>query len=168
MSARKPKFTSGEDMAKTAKSQAATKGKKYELLADDIIDLGANHKLYRIRALVAIAAMGVAVGDLGGYVETEANLAQVSDNAWVSGNARVYGNARVERHYPIAIRSDGYTFIYVPTKGDGEPVVIAGCQYRTIVDYRAHTNDYSDPRKKAETLLILRFLEEQAALERWS
>ncbi len=43
----------------------------------------------RIRALIAIAALGVAPGELGGYIESEGNLQQVSGNAWVYGNARV-------------------------------------------------------------------------------
>jgi carbonic anhydrase/acetyltransferase-like protein (isoleucine patch superfamily) len=34
-------------------------------------------------------------GELGGYIEKESNLSQISDNAWVHGNARVYDNARV-------------------------------------------------------------------------
>ena len=60
----------------------------------------------QIRAVVAIPAHGVEVGQLGGWVEAEINLdhsgdawvygnAQVSGDAWVSGDARVYGNARV-------------------------------------------------------------------------
>ena len=50
--------------------------------------------LHRIRAVAAIVALGVAVGDLGGWVEKEDNLS-VSGNAWVYGNARVYGDASV-------------------------------------------------------------------------
>ena len=38
----------------------------------------------RIRALIAIAALGVAPGELGGYIESEGNLQQVSGNAWVT------------------------------------------------------------------------------------
>jgi len=34
-------------------------------------------------------------GEVGGWIESERNLAQVSGNAWVSGNARVSGNAMV-------------------------------------------------------------------------
>ena len=48
--------------------------------------------LCRVIALMAFS--DVAVGDVGGYVEDERNLAHTGD-AWVSGNARVYGNARV-------------------------------------------------------------------------
>lgn len=66
---------------------------KYELVTSDQIDyLGLT--LTRIRALVDITKFGVRVGDLGGYIEKEANLSQ-DGNAWVAGNARVYGNARV-------------------------------------------------------------------------
>ena len=67
---------------------------KYELLADDTVKSWDGRTLFRIKALVAIAAFGVSAGDLGGYIEAEKNL-QVSGDAWVSGNARVYGNAQV-------------------------------------------------------------------------
>ena len=50
--------------------------------------------LKQIRALVTITGV-VTAGDVGGWVESESNLSQVSGNAWVSGNARVYGNAQV-------------------------------------------------------------------------
>ena len=67
--------------------------KKYELVLDDKKEfLGIT--LYRIRALVAIG-LTVSAGDLGGYIEKEENLSQVSDNAWVSGDARVSGDAWV-------------------------------------------------------------------------
>ena len=68
--------------------------KKYELLDSDTVRSWDGRTLKRIRALVAIAAIGVQVGDLGGYVEAEKNL-QVYGNAWVYGNARVSGNAQV-------------------------------------------------------------------------
>ena len=50
--------------------------KKYELLQDDTIQ-HFGRTLYRIRALVAIGAL-VSPGDLGGYIEKEENLSQVS------------------------------------------------------------------------------------------
>ena len=70
--------------------------KKYELTAEFIEKWG--KKLFRIKALISFGS--VEVGELGGYVEKEDNLAQ-DGNAWVYGNARVcgdaevYGNARV-------------------------------------------------------------------------
>ena len=50
--------------------------------------------LHRIRALRDIPRWGVKSGDLGGWLESERNLAQ-SGGAWVSGDAWVYGGARV-------------------------------------------------------------------------
>lgn len=64
--------------------------KKYELTAEFIEKWG--KKLFRIKALISFES--VEVGELGGYVEKEDNLAQTG-NAWVSGNAEVYGNAWV-------------------------------------------------------------------------
>ena len=75
--------------------------KKYEFVPGDEIVIAPGRTLKRIRALVAIAAFGITPGTTGGYIESEANLAQVygdaqvSGNAWVSGNALVYGNAQV-------------------------------------------------------------------------
>ena len=48
--------------------------------------------LCRVIALVEFS--DVSVGDVGGYVEDERNLAHTG-NAWVYGNARVHGNAWV-------------------------------------------------------------------------
>ena len=64
--------------------------KKYELTDDSITFMG--HKLFRIRAIRSFN--GVNVGDLGGYIEKEANLSH-DDNAWISDNACVYGYARI-------------------------------------------------------------------------
>ena len=55
-------------------------------------------KLYQIKALKDFG--NVKKGELGGWIEKEANLSQdgvcwVSDNAWVSDDAQVYGNAKV-------------------------------------------------------------------------
>ena len=68
---------------------------KYEFVPSDEITIAPGRTVKRIRALVAIPSRGVKPGDLGGYIESEKNLAQVSGNAWVSGNAQVYGDARV-------------------------------------------------------------------------
>src|SRR5690606_39757906 len=66
--------------------------KKYELLTDDTTTLDDGTVLYRIRALIDFG--NVKAGELGGYIEKEANL-DMSGNAWVSGRARVSGNASV-------------------------------------------------------------------------
>lgn len=68
--------------------------KKYTLIESDTVTTPDGRKLYRIKALAPIAAHGVNRGDLGGYIESEANLS-VDDWAWVAGNAWIYGNAQV-------------------------------------------------------------------------
>ena len=68
--------------------------KKYEFVPGDEKAVAPGRTAKRIRALIAIAALGVAPGELGGYIESEGNL-QVSGNAWVSGDAQVSGDARV-------------------------------------------------------------------------
>jgi len=59
---------------------------KYELTENTKTFYGKT--LYQIRALVTIAAIGVQVGELGGYIECESCLSHDGD-AWVYGNARV-------------------------------------------------------------------------------
>jgi hypothetical protein len=63
--------------------------------------------------------------------------AQVYDTAEVSGNALVYGNAQISKSFTAIVRSDGYTFIYVPC-ADGIKRIIAGCRYFTMEEARAH------------------------------
>ena len=65
--------------------------KKYELITEDTIGVD-NSTLYRIRALRDFG--NVKAGDLGGFVESEANLSQVGD-CWIYDEAKVYGVARV-------------------------------------------------------------------------
>ena len=72
---------------------------KYRL-TDMVLETECGLVLHRIRALRDIPEHGVTAGDLGGWIESERNLAQsgdawVADDAYVSGNAQVYGNARV-------------------------------------------------------------------------
>ena len=66
---------------------------KYEFVENDTKTSCDGHTLKRIRALVAIGILA-SPGDLGGYIEAEANLS-VSGNAWVFGDAEVSGNAEV-------------------------------------------------------------------------
>ncbi len=81
--------------------------KKYELVEDDFIELS-EVELFRIRALVNFG--NVKAGELGGYIEKEANLSQLG-KAWVSGDAQVYddarvsGNARISGHANISDRA---------------------------------------------------------------
>ena len=58
--------------------------KRFEFVEGDEIVIAPGRTVKRIRALIAIAALGVASGDLGGYIEKDA---QVSGDAWVFGDA---------------------------------------------------------------------------------
>lgn len=63
---------------------------KYKMTAETKEYLG--KKLHRI---VCVTAFGnIAVGDVGGWIESENNLPQCG-NAWVYGDAKVFGNAKV-------------------------------------------------------------------------
>lgn len=68
--------------------------KKYELTDKSFTFNGVT--LHRIRALKSIKLKvgTIREGDLGGWVESEANLSQ-SGNCWTFGNTYIYGNARV-------------------------------------------------------------------------
>lgn len=66
--------------------------KKFELTDEKIDHFG--RTLHRIRALRDIPTHDVSRGDLGGFVESEANLDQVGE-AWVGDDAQVFGSAWV-------------------------------------------------------------------------
>src|SRR3990167_6793001 len=65
---------------------------KYELTKKSIIN-NRGKKLFQIKAITSFGS--VIKGELGGYIELEKNLAQVSGDAWVFGNAWVFGDAWV-------------------------------------------------------------------------
>ena len=55
------------------------------------------------------------------------------------------------------MRSDGYQFYLTNT--DSGWIVVAGCQRKTIAEYREHVRKYDDEEKRFETDLILDNLE---------
>ena len=71
---------------------------KYEFVEGDEVTTLSGVTLKRIRALVTIGATATTPAvnpeDLGGYIQSEANLSETGD-AWVHGDAWVYGDARV-------------------------------------------------------------------------
>ena len=169
--------------------------KKYEFTGETKVEFGIT--LHRIRAVVAIAAIDVAAGDLGGWIEKESNLSLVSGDAWVSDNAlvsdnarvsgnarvsdnaRVYGNARVSGNAWVsgnarvygkiisATRTDGYTFTVFH---DHEYVVhiAAGCRYFTIEEARQHWRATRGGTKLGdESLALIDHLERMAKLQDW-
>ena len=102
--------------------------KKYEFVPGDEKVVAPGRTVKRIRALIAIAALGVAPGELGGYIESEGNL-QVFGNAWVSGNAQVsgdawvYGDARVSGNAQVSgdawVESQTDWLLVGPAKSSG-------------------------------------------------
>ena len=90
---------------------------KYRL-TDMVLETECGLVLHRIRALRDIPEHGVTAGDLGGWIESERNLAQsgdawVADDAYVSGNAQVYGNARVFGAAQVSGNASVYARAYV-------------------------------------------------------
>ena len=79
--------------------------KKYELLTDDTIEV-CGRTLFRIRALVSFGS--VEAGHVGGYIESENNLSQVSGDAWVSGYAQVSDTAQVSGNAQVSDTAQVY------------------------------------------------------------
>jgi len=61
------------------------------------------------------------------------------------------------QHY-ITQRTDGYQFFLVLDESE-KWMILAGCQYMSIEDYRKHTESYDSEEKRTETNLILDFAE---------
>ena len=99
--------------------------KKYELVLDSSVEFMGT-KLYQIRALIKFG--NIEKGELGGYIATEKNLAQVSGNAWVSGDARVYGNDKL-KITPINIIGLAWDVTITPTH------MVIGCERHSHVDW---------------------------------
>jgi len=90
---------------------------KYEILKDET-KAAVSQPAYRIRALRDIPEHKVKVGDLGGYVEGEHNLAH-EGGAWVANEAMVVDRSRVMGN---ALARD-YSIISGHTILDDEAVV---------------------------------------------
>ena len=140
--------------------------KKYELTAEFIEKWG--KKLFRIKALISFGS--VEVGELGGYVEKEDNLAQdgnawvygnarVCGDAWVYGNARVYGNAEVYGDAEVCGNADylligrigsRFSFTTFFKNKDKGITVSCGCFLGTIAEFRAKVSDTHGNNKHAK------------------
>lgn len=83
--------------------------KKFELIKNDYISLD-DYTLYRIRALIDF--YDVSAGDLGGYIEKEANLSQ-EGNAWIYDKACVFGNAKICRDAQVFDNALVYDNAYI-------------------------------------------------------
>ncbi|KXV71403.1 hypothetical protein AD952_09260 [Acetobacter cerevisiae] len=150
--------------------------KKYEL-TDETTKSWDGRTLHRIRALVAIAAFGVSVGDLGGFIEAETNLkqygnawvsgdaqvfgdAQVSGNAWVSGNARVSGDAQVSGNAWVSgnarVSGDAQVFGNAWVSGDAQVFGDAQVYGDARVSLSVHIGWFSSVGSEAGTLTYFR------------
>ncbi len=106
--------------------------KKYEFTGETKEVAG--RKLRQIRALVAIGH--IAAGTIGGWIEDEGNLAQVSGDAQVSGNAWVYDNAQVSGNAQVYDNAQVYGNAWVYGDASKTPIIVSGlCYPVTITDY---------------------------------
>ena len=132
--------------------------KKFELTSDFIINT-VGKKLFRIKALISFS--NVNAGEIGGYIEKEANLSQSGD-AWVYGNAEVFGHARVSGNADYAtIKGFGTEFrctTFFRCK-DGCVRVACGCFYGTIAEFREQVNKTREGKIAKEYLMIADLME---------
>ena len=104
------------------------------ILTDEYIERNGK-KLYRIKCVKTFKY--AKEGDLGGYVEKEANLSQ-EGNAWVFGNARVFGNAKIENNnqhcgFDCFGSVNRHTHAYLTKEGKVE--ITCGCFRGTIEEF---------------------------------
>ena len=102
--------------------------------------------LHRIVCVTAFAS--VAVGDTGGWVESEKNLSQ-SGNAWVSGDAKVSGNAEVYGNAEVSGNAWVYGDAWVSAgnaKVYGNAWVSGNAEVSKSSDYAVYKNSWSSMR----------------------
>ena len=109
---------------------------KFELTSDFKINIFGK-KVFRIKALISFGI--VRAGDIGGWIEKEANLDQ-SGNAWVFGNAEVSGDARVSGNAWVSgnaevsgdARVSGNAWVSGNAEVSGNAWVFGNADYTTI------------------------------------
>ena len=121
--------------------------------------------LKQIRALVTITGV-VTAGDVGGWVESESNLSQVSGNAWVYGDALVYGNARVSGDALVYGEGSIFWASKVGTENgtltafngkNGTLVVTRGCFIGSSDEFLSKSKSVHDDKTHREYLLLMEF-----------
>lgn len=86
---------------------------------------------HTLRRIVCVTAFGsIAAGQIGGWIESEKNLKQVSGNAWVSGDAKVYGDAEVSGDAKVS----GNAKVYGNAKVSGCTILRTGVT-KTSTDF---------------------------------
>ena len=141
--------------------------KKYEFTGMTKDFLGITLK--QIRALVTISGV-VTAGDVGGWVESESNLSQVSGNAWVYGDALVYGNAKVYGDAWVSgdalVYGDSSLFwaskvgtengtLTVFNSQDGTLTVTRGCFIGSVDDFLDKSKRVHDEKTHREYCLLV-------------
>ena len=117
--------------------------KRFEFVEGDEIVIAPGRTVKRIRALVEMVALGVASGDLGGYIEKES---QVSGSALVCGKGLICWFSNVGSE-------DGTLTIY-NTK-DNCIEVTRGCFQGTPEEFLAASAEKHDERIQHEYRLLI-------------
>ena len=123
--------------------------KKYEFTGMTKDFLGITLK--QIRALVTISGV-VTAGDVGGWVESESNLSQVSGNAWVSGDARVYSDSSLFWASKVGTENGTLT---VFNSQDGTLTVTRGCFIGSVDDFLDKSKRVHDEKTHREYCLLV-------------
>ena len=123
---------------------------KYELLDHDTVTTPSGLVLKRIRALVAIGSL-VAAGELGGYIESEDNLACDGD-AWVHGDAWV--EQCTDLFWISIIGSENGTYTAFKNK-DGGILVNRGCFSGTLEEFKDAVNKHHEGKFNQEYQLVI-------------
>ena len=117
--------------------------KKYEFTGVTKDHFGVTLK--QIRALVTITGV-VTAGDVGGWVESESNLSQVSGNAWVYGNSSLFWASKVG--------SENWT-LTVFNSQDGTLTVTSGCFIGSVDDFLDKSKRVHDEKTHREYCLLV-------------
>ena len=137
--------------------------KKFELTTNTKMFLG--RKLFQIKALVSFG--DVKEGELGGYIEKEANLGHSGD-AWVYGNAWVYGDAKVCENAKVCGDADyaiikGFGIEFRTTTffkcKDRVTRVRCGCFYGDLNQFREQVKNTRTGKIAEEYLMIADLME---------
>ena len=125
--------------------------KKFELTTNTKIVFGKT--LFQIRALISFG--NVKAGDLGGWVEKEDNLSQVSGDAWVYGDAQVYGNAAITWFSNVGSENGTLTAF----KCEVGIKVNRGCFFGTLEEFVSAVIDrHGDSAIAKQYMLLVEFI----------
>lgn len=117
--------------------------KKYEL-TNETKKVG-SVTLHRIRALKDFG--NVFKGELGGWLESEANLDH-KGNCWVEGNAMVYGNALIRKNARVAgnavVEGNAIVSDYAEISGNAYVAGYSVVRGHANVDCHAFVSDYAE------------------------